>query len=520
MTAVLEVIVADDEEHSNPDMRDYWERIACGINPAHRVTLFSTIAEAERQLASRPHIVVVDNYFTTVGNEGLDFVAKNKPSHPDTIFVLMTRASFQIGALGAKFPPPDLLIPKQFLDVDKYRAHVTAELRSRIRRIPVDGTSVARDAVPGSKHPTNIALRSLIEQCIFDLRDPDKTNKYVVSLARIGGGLSGAFVYELKVPETEGFPKVSTVFKVGARPDIEREERAFMTSVRWMLPHTQRVDIVGSGRTRDHAGVCYAFAFGGDGSARTASDLLLRGNAKVIKAVVKNVFESSSTGWYKPFGEKVSITSYFSNLREFDPSKDQRRNRAVAQLYDSHAKKDGLDFHCEGGEFSVLGVRNLDVRKALTARNWGSVSLAFCHGDFNSRNIFLDEKTSRCALIDFEQSGAHHIYRDFISFEYSVRGEFNVSIAGEENLGELIQAERDLAANVAVTFPKYEYISHVLTIRAAARKKFGEEEWPAYNIASMLHAWKLCALDAWTEKGKKRIGAALLATLLELKPTR
>ena len=317
-------------------------------------------------------------------------------------------------------------------------------------------------------------------------------------------------MYKLELAGADSGVSIPTVLKIGPKEQINRERTAFQKYAKWYLPHDMRVDIVGAGHTGKFSAICYAFALGGETKVLTLADALMQGQTRQIESVVRKLFNSKLQGWYQPSGRKSeSLQSFFSNLKEYPKEKDEWRQTCLRRTIRRVADREDLDCDIRNGDFRIGTLSFPDVRRTL--RNVGNHQVPFCvsHGDLNANNIFLNGSASSIALIDFEQTGHTHVFRDFVSLESSVRSLLPLQKKTRLSFLDRIEAETYLLNNTPPSRRLDIVTRQVKKIRDAAFQKFPDADPKIYHTALILHIWKLIGFQSsdgkslWTDQGRK-----------------
>jgi hypothetical protein len=137
------------------------------------------------------------------------------------------------------------------------------------------------------------------------------------------------------------------------------------------------------------------------------------------------------------------------------------------------------------------------------------------HGDLHGGNIIYSEERQSVAFIDFQHTGFHYLFKDFISFESSARLEFGTSDDGpdDEALGDLIEAEyRLIEQGWQRNGSGSGYVAQIAKIRETAHSNFPEETLATYLLATISHCLYLVEKsERWAPYKRRRLIAAILA---------
>lgn len=523
--AVLEVLYFDDKISERTQFEPIWQDILKQIWDNIDIRYDPDLTNLASKLHTRPHIVIVDNLIEEVdhngkrevfNNEGAQFIAEHKRAHPDTIFVLHTGRDFSILQLGQRHPNPDLIVTKDYLRVQNYKDYLAVELQTRLKRLPIDVV----ESNSSSEATQRSIVKSLVEQVAYDLLPSAEEKRWSTArLAKLSGsGFSGASVYRLELSGGSAGPSVPTVLKLGKAEQIEREIAAFQRYAKWYLPHDMRVDIVGRGTVEDQSALCYAFALGSHDKVEPMAEALRRGK-KSAGGVIKQLFQSTRQGWYiVADGPEPPIKSYFSNLQEYPSTKDEWRDICFEKTLTALCENEGLRVTKNEARLHFSGFEVDEIRRAFGRLPDVQVPMCICHGDLNANNIFHVKDRPAIALIDFEQTGLHHVFRDFVSFECSIRSLFQPVKAAVIPLVQLVDLELALLNDVDVNVSVSPVLEEVQKVRKSAFVRFPTASQAVYTAALALHLWKLLGFrdngkSQWHASGERHLASGLVATL-------
>jgi len=510
----VSIALCDDELQEQKRLRGIVEGIFVDAGFEVRLTTYNTLDELAVALPDRPHFVFVDNVFSAADNAGVQFIAKHKPAYPDVVFILMTGATFNVDQLGFRLPNPDMIATKSHVIEHKYQKYIGECLGKLSRRYPMETASILEpDRFPLAQNLPVRQLNSLVEQVVFESGLIVEADQLRAQLRPLTGGYSGAAVLEMRLTGVTRAGDIPTAVKIAPRAWIEEEVRAFSSFVKWQLPHSFRVDIVGTGFTKDWGAIGYAYVLAGELESSTVTESLRRGSKKAVDRVVSDIFRSGSTAWYKPLtGANQDLANKLANSREFDSEKDTRRDDALAASLERVAEREGLPFKRDINDFQCGTLSLPRLRRAIFQRAWGPAEECFSHGDLNSNNIIINGRQTKLALIDFADSGRTQVFRDFISFESSIRAEWVTSEAEKGMpLAALVAAETEALREEKSA--SLEYLKQVQKVRQAAFAKFPGANKKHYWICLALNSWKVNAVRQWTVDAERRTVAVYAACI-------
>jgi len=265
---------------------------------------------------------------------------------------------------------------------------------------------------------------------------------------------------------------------------------------------------------------------------KSAASYLMNGDASIVELVIEKVLQSETTRWYRPdstAAEGQNLDDFFSNSEEYSPGKDSRRFDEFKRALTEIAGVEGKKFAFAGEKFAYDALEIDHLRRVMPRVKADDIALCYCHGDFNSNNIFISAEKRGVALIDFEYSGKDHVYKDFVSFESSLRTEYLLQDRVPLSFSELVAMEVDYltkfgVAGEAVSVP---YLTQIDRVRCAASSRYGDQSSLLYSTALGFHSVKLLGLSSldgerakqhlppvWNREQKKRLCAAVFAASL------
>jgi hypothetical protein len=531
-------------------------------------------SKIEAALGERPDVIFFDNHFgdsPALAAFGFQFIASVKRRFPDVIFVLMTREALNNNEFGKATPHPDIIVSKlRFIanegkDEDGKQNQETyddffrdefARLfhRSRVENIIVPENlrvafaglrSKGRKKVPLGP----IELRSLIEQISYMGRQGKDNVISTAALDKLEGGLSGSVVCTISLSESNKPYRVPGVIKFSTRDNAIKEIQNHSRFVKWVLPYTWRVDIIGIGETENFGAVCYAFAHGGSDKPISLDTVIKSGNAEQVRGVIRAVFNPNSQTWYEQQRtQDIDIGTYLSNMRPYFISSEDRDQKAdrlrsiIAQVCAKNGIKTITSKTTHLVEFGDKLIELKNFEQKIFSEYWNiKAHECIAHGDLNAGNVMVKPGSSDFSFIDFRYTGWHHRARDFCSIEGSLRGWFPRKkpfrtfssylerefsrLADEEkqfevmetaaNIEELIQLYRRQEAAVILDSDSPNADRDLITlVRMAFLANFHGAKYREYCLAQLIHAWWLvCFEETWVESQIEIYVAEILSLL-------
>jgi thiamine kinase-like enzyme len=370
-----------------------------------------------------------------------------------------------------------------------------------------------------------IDLFSIIESACKDGAENHHINE--VELSVLSGGYSGAIVSAVKLRNASSTRKteVRGVLKMSRRKESIKEHSNYHGHVKWTLPYTWRVDVLGFGETAAIGGVCYSFVLSGSSAPIPVAECLRRGDSRAIELTLKKIFSPDQQTWYstlqnterkledyyfkKPFFRDINDIRHFQSrlneiLVEMGVKIDERPSEIVAEVGRKKFRLERLE--------------------TLKTMDFGTLTQCISHGDMNANNMIVNDHVDSLAFIDFEKTGFWHVYRDFISFESSIRLDFNSLKRvkpDDADFRDRFAWESVLASaefNLPMTGKIPEYIALVHRVRRSASLNHSRS-FREYLLGTLVHHWWLLVRfydELWTKKQRERLAAMVLASWCDL----
>lgn len=484
----------------------------------------ATYSLTNEALKTRPHIIICDNKIGESHAWGQKFLAQIKTQIPEIVTCMMTREILKCAQFGLHTPNPDVIIDKGQLGGSsaEYRKHIARKLTgsiTRSTRLTITWETPFEE-IFGSlkdrndKKATEEKIQSLIEQCFYD--GAIESDEHSVIIEKLAGGKSGSAVLACRLSGKLSYG-VTGVMKISRRDEAESEYQNYSRFVKWVLPYTWRVEALGTGFTDSFGAVCYSFAFDGDGKPRSCSDLLKRADSQIIKLLCETIFNPENKTWYNQMRmSREDACQYFQSPPYFSRS-NQVQDREVRYL-DEMKKIFPRDFSCSETEMRLFGIKAELPNRLLFTNDWGTVEECVCHGDLNANNVLVNSERHAIAFIDFQKTGYHNMFRDFISFESSIRIEWG-EVLDMANLGAALREEIALATDDGPV--TWNYLRQVQLIRNVAFANFPPDSEgrrkKLHLIASFVHfSWLATRFSDWTAEGYARLLLGAYAALVAL----
>jgi hypothetical protein len=528
----LRAIYFEDDNQQFATFAPHLQRILSYKSARAEVIRASTRDDLQALMKSRPHVVFCDNDHKDLGpQEGVYQISRLKPHHPDTVFCLVTREAFHTRSLASYTPNPDVLVYKAQLGTTAYDHYLGRIFRRQIRRSPMPPVMSQLDfKKDGPSHRERHILQpeelhSILEQVVDAEGVPVLAFEFKsAELEVIKGGFSGSGVYSLNVTREDGRSNIPAILKISERERATHEFENFLKFVKWRLPYIWRVDVLGTAYTGNFGAICYSPAMGGFAQPSAVNTYIRNGHFDVIEKVLGSVLHSRNQTWY---GEQrssgVDIRDYFSRTNFYRTS--ARREVLEDEFYayiEKSLNEAGQDFHQTQAYLQVFDTRYAKIDALIFSNEWGKVSECVCHGDMNGNNLLYAGEGSPVVFIDFQDTGFSHVFRDFVTFESSIRLECpDDRLDNEDDLAmfkRYLAVERALAAAQWSKIDReHGYVSYASDIRAAANSNFGAEPLALYLVANVVHTlWLFEKSRKWAVHKRLRLAATILESALAL----
>ncbi|MDU8927671.1 phosphotransferase [Alisedimentitalea sp. MJ-SS2] len=525
---ILEVAYVEDElsqfKKFGPILEKCFSTTGLEVSVTH---LKSAETFAKHVKENRPHIVVVDLKIGKDEVEGLRLISRYKDEMPYAVFCLLSREKVAFSQFGNHHPNPDFIISKVGIGSawGKYHEFVRDEILKKVRRAFIEKIEYtkpfgeifeelhSRDSDP--QKISEIDVRSIVEQVAFAGHIASTANVYKkVILEPLLGGYSGAIVLKMRVFRNS-IDNIVGVLKISPIEFSELEFRNYEKYVKWTLPYTWRVEVLGTARTRSFGGVCYSFVFDGQGSPNELTSYFQSGTANSVSIVCETIFNPQSRTWYSNVRDTgKDLSEYFSDKPFFKDSKqiESRENVLIEVL---EKKMNFSHFEITDKTIDIDGIRFPRPMRLLFTNNWTNALETICHGDMNANNIMYEPKSGTIAFIDFLRTGLNHIYRDFISLESSVRLDWKSS-KSKRKFRTLYEDEmRGFSLDPAITHASY--LKRCVEIRRTAEQNFRPVPMTQYYFGAVIHFWWLSVrFDHWSDAAYQRLCLGTLCALKNL----
>jgi CheY-like chemotaxis protein len=447
---VSHIVILDDSERDSTQIRaaieGLFRRSALGVT----VENLSNPNELPKFLSKNPDIVICDVSLDGQDDiKGLELIENYKRRYPHVAFAAMTSNLDQLAKLDQIEVAPEFLLPKNLLlpEVDeKFGSNVISLVLQNTRQnrgfeihMPTEVEVELKHGLAWQRFDSEL-VHCLIRQ-VFSTnalptstaidfeRTPDGKIKLpppiidhvdISKFDELRIGESGSVIVKATPKAADHANEVSVVLKFCAIDSFSSELRNFVRYVKWTLPYAWRVDVLGSGRAGKYGVIGYSLAFAGSSKSYPMSRFLNEGDPSPIITFISNVFDETRKVWYRN-PKEVSEDDLLTRLTKRYFKSGQSRNRVVDKALDTIQKTSA---------FSTWPSTEPQTQKRLVLRRLidriffqpcKPYRICICHGDLHGGNIMVSENKKDMVFIDFQDTGHHHVFTDFVFFENALR---------------------------------------------------------------------------------------------------
>lgn len=518
----LNLIIIEDHEDLYDDLAFKYKRFFRENCNYEAQTFHCKGEEAAKKLIQsrggldRIHVVSCD-IFSIGPKRGLHWIQRIKEQYPEIVVIGNSRHDISYRETVIRWPSFDMFVDKtmltrndretnmiiseQFLNLVDQDTEVFISKNSDLSNLD--------ERVFKNGH-LDRGLNSLVAQVVFSKGQRDrKLHPIKVLLSPLTGGFSGSYVFKMDVECTAtGLKTVPAVLKISETAKAFEEANNYKKYVRWILPYSWRVDLLGEGRIRKFGAICYSFVHSSGQKFDSVTNSLIGGDAEAARRVIEQIFSPSYQTWYSDrlctTDEEIQLSEYYTN--EYFGREAQASSKdhfvSLSQKYLS------ADFSERGYvSLSKYGVRVKEPSAELFALGRGTFMQSICHGDLNSNNIII--AGDKMIMIDFQHTGRGHVFRDFLTFESSIRLHFPLDI--EVSVDDLFRFEGQISESdviedrVGADLDLPEMYKLILKVRRAAVKNFPREPFVNYLYGVTVFSYRLLRIDDFQDNQYTRI---------------
>lgn len=514
------VIVYDD------DIKDA-QHIATVIKKAFAA--YDLVAEVEPitkrnelvpKLNTQPDLLICDVSLETGDDDitGLVLIENHKARFPHVAFAATTRNLELLQRFDQIQIGPDFLIPKALLfpRVDKmyqvqlinqilrhtrqnrsFTLHWTNEVEHELKEVLFKGEKFQKEVVDCLIRQV-FSAGALIPGSAVDFQVSEGEIKFFpsvishVDVTPLEKGRSGSSVF-LAVP-TIGTEKqeVAVVLKFSGINHHVQEVRNFQRYVKWTLPYSLRVDMLGVGQAGRFGLIGYSLAFAGSARARPLAKYMASGNLEPARKFVAQVFDEERKVWYRsPSLSEAEDDLVGAITSRLYGDSAKRAETVVAAMNCIYATEVFKLWSKTSGDSRLRFRKWLD---RVLQKVWAPFQSCICHGDLHAGNVMMSEDSEGMVFIDFQDTGVHHVFTDFVFFENAVRKD------GAYDWGpkrQFVASEKAEISGFLERKPSTIGLpagpALVREIRTRAFKNFLGEEPAHYFVHELLFALKMMA---------------------------
>lgn len=490
----------------------------------HSVGYNSNISCVEDEKALRKaidqdivNIIIFDLYYTTEDWAGLIIIQGIKRDFPEIFCIGNSRADVSYRQTATKWPSFDMFIDKGgFISKDKvYISQLQNEFLNKFHinpNVKIDSQSNIDPKFRSGKYKNE--LISLLSQSTFSSHKCDiLINGNCIMLTPLSGGRSGSYVYKLTFKNNdEKINAVACVLKISKKEFALKEIDNYNKYVKWVLPYSWRVDLLGTGFTKNFGALCYSFVLSEYEEFDSLTKHIEQMDNDTINLVIKKIFNPQKKRWYSAefihLGKNINeryLNRYFHNIT----TKNETSDKFIDYCQKIFDKILFNKLHIE-----LYGKKcKLPIERLFGQPN-GSYQSCICHGDLNSNNVIVS-KNNEVIFIDFQSTGVGHVFEDFITLEMSIRLHYNIENLNKNNLynwEEIMQYENQLNTCCKIESLPAMY-QLIYNIRKLAILNFPNERFENYYFGLAAFC---CRLLRVTTFSKYQIGMILITIINSL----
>src|SRR5262249_20645402 len=160
---------------------------------------------------------------------------------------------------------------------------------------------------------------------IFGQGAADPTSIRKVELKALEGGRSRSVVVRGQPRDESGRAGIWTVIKFSGLAAARAEHKAYCKHVRFMLPLSQRVELLGYFEADTLGAMCFSFAGGSPGDDITSLESLVRAEDPMTFDVLEALRASLAANWYRTDPNPINQCQYVHD--EFDLDEEEVRQK-------------------------------------------------------------------------------------------------------------------------------------------------------------------------------------------------
>ncbi|HEV3386737.1 MAG TPA: phosphotransferase [Gemmata sp.] len=310
------------------------------------------------------------------------------------------------------------VLPKQYnwTEVEFIKKNSQIWLKHQVR---VDGldevlAEICRKMEP--PHPIRDELDYLISK-IFGQGEKIATSIESIELKLLDGGRSPSVVVLGQPKDGDGRTGIWTVIKFSSLRYAAMEHRAYCKYVRFMLPVSSRVELLGYFEADTIGAMCYSFAGGSPQNEIVSLERLIRDEDEETFKYLRALQSQLCDHWYITDTEPIEQAQYVAKTFKVDEDavRDKIENFAI-----KIAPRIKAEVSLEGIRFAdrllcwptVADLKHGQIRQRPKC---------IIHGDLHAGNVLVRRRTDQTVLIDHQYTGPGPAYLDFAALDASPR---------------------------------------------------------------------------------------------------
>ncbi len=529
------IVLYDDDELEVQVIKESMEKYLRSRDISVVIDVITKEGEVVAKLKQNPDIFITD--VSLEGSDdilGLNLIADKALENPHICFAAMTSNMDQLKKLDQVSHEPEFLLPKTMLlpTIDevfgvKFEQNILDNIHQN-RRVEIEIDQAVhgclKKALNLSRYDESLVL-SLIRQTLsFDssvltgsvstaidqnngqqsLPAFDKVRVEPLKKAEPG---SNSVVLKATPSPSDRFSRMALALKFGRLDKTLEELNNYVKYVRWTLPFSWRVELMGAGVVRDKGILAYSMA----PDSVPLNHTLSNGNVDEVEMFLERIFDEDKKVWYASLRDgqdsliDTLIKRYFGTRQEFAKSKQKSLDQIFeTEVFDHWSRSRNR----RGGAEKALE-KNID--KIISEKI--PFKTCICHGDLHGGNVLIVPNTDIILFIDFEDTGFHHVYTDFVFIENAIRkdGRFNWPDS-QGHLEEERASIRSWLKGAEAESPDNDGLKLLRTVRRKAHINFRDTE-PIRNyfVHSLLFTIMMFSSEKVNDESLERMAAHLIA---------
>ena len=513
----LSVVILEPSEEHHPQLSEYYKKFFSTSGYTAEITCVCNEEKLINKLETTiVDVVISDLFLKSQDFAGLIVVQSVKTDFPDVFCIGNSGRDVGYRDTTSKLPTFDMFIDKGGLIGNRkyYIDVMIKEFLAKFKRntdICIDSNSKLPDELKN-----NNELHSLLSQVTFVSHKQDThINGRNILLTPLSGGKSGSHVFKMiaKNPKSN-ISSVPAVLKISKRRYAEEELENYNRFVKWILPYSWRVDLLGVGFTKSYGAVCHSFVLSGREEFDSLTHFISHGKVDIVKNVLAKIFNPDTRSWYADeliLCENNINERYLNKYFKKDSAKDTSSQKFAIYCQEVFHGSVVTKTYVE-----VFGHRYLPPMDCLFGQPNGKYQSCICHGDMNSNNIIV-AKNGEIIFIDFQHTGRGHVFEDFIAMEASIRLFFCNSVDNRkkvqwEDVFEWEEIITSVSSNT--TLPQSYQI--IADIRSHAKDNFPKENFRNYYYGVAAINCRLLRIPNISDEQKGYLLSGILKALDKL----